>query len=132
MTRLRIPRTRTVLARCGFITAEKISFHPARQAFSPEAGPAERIPICQPRIPAYPHHPRLPVMNITLETQPNCRAVLRIEIPAADVQKERERVIGEYARQARLPGFRPGKAPKQVVAKRYEREIGEEVQNALV
>src|SRR4029079_15084850 len=76
--------------------------------------------------------PILPVMNITLETQPNCRAVFRIEIPAADVQKERERVTGEYARQARIPGFRPGKAPKHVVAKRYEREIGEEVQNALV
>jgi len=71
-------------------------------------------------------------MNITLETQPNCRAVLRIEIPSADVQKEKDRLTGEYARQARIPGFRPGKAPKQVVAKRYEREIGEEVQNALV
>jgi trigger factor len=71
-------------------------------------------------------------MNITLETQPNCRAILRIEIPAADVQQQRERVTGDYARQARIPGFRPGKAPKQVVAKRYEREIGEEVENALV
>jgi trigger factor len=71
-------------------------------------------------------------MNITLETQPNCRALLRIEIPAADVQQQRERVTGDYARQARIPGFRPGKAPKHVVAKRYEREIGEEVQNALV
>ena len=72
------------------------------------------------------------LMNITLESQPNCRAILRIEIPAADVQKQREQVTGNYARQVRVPGFRPGKAPKQVVAKRYEREIGEEVQTALV
>jgi len=71
-------------------------------------------------------------MNITLETQPNCRAVLRIDIPAADVQQERDRVTGDYAKHARIPGFRPGKAPRHVVAKRYEREIGEEVQNALV
>ena len=71
-------------------------------------------------------------MNITLETQPNCRAVLRIEIPAADVQQQRERVTGDYARHARIPGFRPGKAPKNVVAKKYEREISEELQNALV
>ena len=71
-------------------------------------------------------------MNITLETQPNCRAVLRIEIPATDVQQQRERVTGDYARQARIPGFRPGKAPKHVVAKRFEKEIGEEMENALV
>lgn len=71
-------------------------------------------------------------MNITLESQPNCRAVLRIEIPAADVQQQRERVTGDYARQARIPGFRPGKAPKHVIAKRFEREIDSEVQQSLV
>src|SRR6187431_902430 len=128
-----MPRTSTVVARCGFMEVQKTSLRAGTQAFSAAMHVSiERIPICQPRISAYPHGPRFPVMNITLETQPNCRAVLRIEIPAPDVQKERERLTGEYARQARIPGFRPGKAPKQVVAKRYEREIGEEVQNALV
>ena len=98
----------------------------------PVVQPQGCILICQPHISAYPLCPFRPVMNITLETQPNCRAVLRIEIPAADVQQQRERVTGDYARQARIPGFRPGKAPKHVVAKRFEREIGEEMQNALV
>ncbi|HSJ03439.1 MAG: trigger factor [Verrucomicrobium sp.] len=71
-------------------------------------------------------------MNITFESQPNCRAVYRIEIPAADVQREREEVTTNYARQARLPGFRPGKAPKAVVAKKYEGQIREELETALV
>ncbi|WP_075089862.1 trigger factor [Verrucomicrobium spinosum] len=71
-------------------------------------------------------------MNITFESQPNCRAVYRIEIPAADVQREREDVTANYARQARLPGFRPGKAPKAVVAKKYEGQIREELETALV
>lgn len=71
-------------------------------------------------------------MNITLETQPNCRALLRIEIPAADVQQHRDRVTGDYAKHARVAGFRPGKAPKAVVAKKFEREIGEELENSLV
>ncbi len=71
-------------------------------------------------------------MNITVETQPNCRAVFRIEIPSADVIREREGVTNGYARQAKLPGFRPGKAPRTVVAKKYESEIRSELENALV
>jgi trigger factor len=71
-------------------------------------------------------------MNITVETQPNCRAIIRIEIPSSDVQSMRENVTGNYARQAKLPGFRPGKAPRAVVAKKYESEIREEMENALV
>ena len=71
-------------------------------------------------------------MNITLESQPNCRAVLRIDIPAAEVKKERDRVAGDYARHAKLPGFRPGKAPKAVVEKKFEPQIREELENALV
>ncbi len=71
-------------------------------------------------------------MNITVETQPNCRAVFRIEIPSTDVIREREGVTNSYARQAKLPGFRPGKAPRTVVAKKYESEIRSELENALV
>jgi len=72
------------------------------------------------------------LMNITIETQPNCRAVFRIELPASDVQRERETVAGKYVRQARIPGFRPGKAPKAVVLKKFESDIREEVESALV
>ena len=71
-------------------------------------------------------------MNITLETQPNCRAVIRVDIPPDVVGQERERVIAAISRQARLPGFRPGKAPRAVVEKRYENEIKGELEEALV
>lgn len=84
------------------------------------------------RLPGSGNFLALPVMNITFESQPNCRAVYRIEIPAADVQREREDVTASYVRHARLPGFRPGKAPKAVVAKKYEGQIREELETALV
>lgn len=71
-------------------------------------------------------------MNITVETQPNCRATLHIEIPSGDVKQEREQLLNNYAKHARLPGFRPGKAPKQVVARKFAEEIHEELLNALV
>jgi trigger factor len=71
-------------------------------------------------------------MNITVETQPNCRAILHFIIPSEDVTRERDRVLSNYARQARLPGFRPGKAPKNVVAKKFEKELQGDLQDALV
>ena len=71
-------------------------------------------------------------MNILVETQPNCRASIRVEIAPADVARERERVTDSYARQAKLPGFRPGKAPKAVVAQRFADGIKQELEEALV
>ncbi len=71
-------------------------------------------------------------MNITVETQPNCRASIHVDISPAEATIERDRVIGMYARQARLPGFRPGKAPRAVVEKRFENEIKGELEEALV
>lgn len=71
-------------------------------------------------------------MNITLETQPNCRAVIHIEVPSDVVQRERETVTNDYARYAKLPGFRPGKAPKSVVAKKFQTKIKEELEQSLV
>lgn len=71
-------------------------------------------------------------MNITVETQPNCRAAIHIDISPAEVATERTRVVGMYASQARLPGFRPGKAPRAVVEKRFESEIKGELEEALV
>jgi trigger factor len=71
-------------------------------------------------------------MNIVVEKQPKCVATLRVEIPAEKVSGERERIVAGYASQAKIPGFRPGKAPRKVIEKRYEKEIGEELRDRLM
>jgi trigger factor len=71
-------------------------------------------------------------MNIVVEKQPKCTATLRVEIPSETVSGKREQIVRGYASQARLPGFRPGKAPRAVVEKRFAREITEELNGALV
>ena len=70
--------------------------------------------------------PRRPfVMNITVEKQPNCIATLRVEVPSATVNTERAKIVSGYAAQARIPGFRPGKAPKNVIEKKFQTAIVE-------
>ncbi len=71
-------------------------------------------------------------MNIVVEKQPKCTATLRVEIPSEKVSGKREQIVRGYASQARLPGFRPGKAPRAVVEKRFAREITEELNGALI
>ena len=62
----------------------------------------------------------------------NCKKELLIEIPVDVVRREAETVTAQYARKARIPGFRPGRAPASLVRSRFRDEIREEVLQALV
>jgi trigger factor len=61
-----------------------------------------------------------------------CRRELDLEIPADDVTKATERVAKEIARVARVPGFRPGKAPISLIKRRFADDIKGEVLQSLV
>jgi trigger factor len=61
-----------------------------------------------------------------------CRRELELEIPAEDVTKATERVAKELARVARVPGFRPGKAPVSLIKRRFAEDIKGEVLQSLV
>jgi trigger factor len=57
---------------------------------------------------------------------------LVVEIPSDVVDHEIERVTRDYARQVKLPGFRPGKIPATVVRKRFRAQILQDVAQDLV
>src|SRR6266705_1052741 len=61
-----------------------------------------------------------------------CRRELELEIPAEEVSKAMERVAKEFARVARVPGFRPGKAPVSLIRSRFVDDIKGEVLQSLV
>ena len=66
-------------------------------------------------------------MNVAFEPLPNCLANLKIEVDPPDVQKKMGEITSQYTKQAKLPGFRQGKAPRSVVEKKFLKEIHEEV-----
>jgi trigger factor len=70
-------------------------------------------------------------MNIVVEKQPKCVAVLNVVVPAADVAAKRAEIASTYASQAKIAGFRPGKAPKSLIQQRYGKQISEELTDAL-
>jgi trigger factor len=65
-------------------------------------------------------------------TEATCRRELELEIPAETVQEAVARVAKEFARVARVPGFRPGKAPVTLIRRRFADDIKSEVLQSLV
>jgi trigger factor len=62
----------------------------------------------------------------------SCKREIELEIPAENVQKAAEKVARDIARVARIPGFRPGKAPVTLVRRRFAGDIEGEVVQSLV
>jgi trigger factor len=60
------------------------------------------------------------------------KKTVEVEIPADLIANEAKRVTSEFARQAKIPGFRPGKVPSAVVRNRFAKEIQEEVMSRLL
>ncbi|RMG46228.1 MAG: trigger factor [Acidobacteria bacterium] len=60
------------------------------------------------------------------------RKRLAVEVPASDVQAVFDRTLRELRREARIPGFRPGKAPLDVVRLRYGQGLPERVGERIV
>ena len=60
------------------------------------------------------------------------RKNLMVEIPSDVVDAEISRIVSRYGKQARLPGFRPGKVPPKVVRQRFKSQIMHDVAHHLV
>jgi trigger factor len=71
-------------------------------------------------------------MNIVAEEMPNCEVSLRVEIPAERVDREWSAVLGQFQKLAKIPGYRPGKAPVAIVEKRHNKDIRGEVETNLI
>lgn len=71
-------------------------------------------------------------LKCTVQTVSPVRRELEIEVPAAETEKARAEVTAAFAAQAKLPGFRPGKAPLDVVLQKFGHDIEHEVIDRLV
>jgi trigger factor len=60
------------------------------------------------------------------------RKEIRIEIEPAVVRSAYDRISDEYSKAAKVPGFRPGHAPRSVIRTRYKNEIRTEVLRELL
>ena len=71
-------------------------------------------------------------MKVNVEKQPDSSSTLYIELPPEEVAKEWEVIANSFARFARIPGYRPGKAPRKVIEAKFKKEIHDELTKKLV
>src|SRR3954468_20195389 len=77
-------------------------------------------------------NPLLPLKERQLSTAVDCKRSIEIEIPLDEVERAQERVTNSIKQRVRLPGFRPGKAPLNIIKSRFEGEIRNEVLELLL
>lgn len=71
-------------------------------------------------------------MNVTVENLAPCRKLLRVDVDAQTVDAAIDETTREYMKHARLPGFRPGKAPRHLIVKSFTPQIDDEVRRKLI
>ncbi|HVU23826.1 MAG TPA: trigger factor [Opitutus sp.] len=71
-------------------------------------------------------------MNVQLNNLSDTRKSLVVTLEPSEVDGVHQSVVKEFTQMARLPGFRPGKAPAAIVAKRYAKEIEDEFKQKVV
>jgi trigger factor len=71
-------------------------------------------------------------VNVTVENLAACKRLVRFEVEAEAVDKAFESTTTEFIRHAKMPGFRPGKAPRDMVVRQYAKDIEQEVKRKLI
>ncbi len=66
------------------------------------------------------------------EATATCRRELDIEIPAEEVTKASDKIVRDITKVARVPGFRPGKAPATLIRRRFADDIRSELLQQLL
>jgi trigger factor len=71
-------------------------------------------------------------LKVEYQEETSVRKALTFEIESEVVDREIEERARDYARKAKLPGFRPGKTPAAVIRQRFKPQILEDVTEKLV
>jgi trigger factor len=61
-----------------------------------------------------------------------CRKGLTVEVPVEEVNAAFEKTYVAYARHLKIPGFRPGRVPRELIKQRFAKEAEEEVVQSMV
>jgi trigger factor len=71
-------------------------------------------------------------VNVSVENLAPCKKLVRVELDATAVNAAFDAITKDYQKQATLPGFRPGKAPRDMVIKKYDADITAEAKRKLI
>ncbi len=71
-------------------------------------------------------------MKTNIENVNDTRKKISVTFDAAEISKEKEAVTADFVANAKVPGFRAGKAPKAMIIQRFTKEIAQQLEQVLV
>ena len=71
-------------------------------------------------------------MNFSVEEQSTVKKKITIEVPQEDVTRELDKAFKELKKNAKVKGFRPGKAPRSVLERLYGKDVKADVSSRLI
>ena len=71
-------------------------------------------------------------MKLHVKNLEGCLKLLQVQVEPQQAAQTRESVRGEFAHKAHLPGYRPGKAPQDLVVRQFAKQIEEELLKRLI
>jgi len=61
-----------------------------------------------------------------------CKHEIEITVPVDEITRETDRVVATIQQKARLPGFRPGKAPASLIRSKFAKQVRDDVLENLL
>ena len=71
-------------------------------------------------------------LEVQVESPGDCQRHVTVTVSRADIDRYVENELGELIPTAEVPGFRPGRAPRQLVAKRFRDQVSDKVKGSLL
>lgn len=71
-------------------------------------------------------------MSIQVDDVTESRKKVTVLVEAAEIANEQKRLLGQFSNQARIPGFRPGKVPANMILKKFGKDVAEELKRKVI
>jgi trigger factor len=97
-----------------------------------EEGPAQAVAEKEKPLPARAAEPEPSDLEVKVAERQACAVTLSVKVPASRVRRAVEEAFRDIQGRAKLPGFRPGKAPLELIKKNFTGSAWEQAVNALL
>jgi len=71
-------------------------------------------------------------LDVRVEDAGACKKHVKITIPRSEIERQFEESLKTFQKEAQVPGFRPGHAPKSLVVKRFRKQVSDQVKTTLL
>jgi trigger factor len=71
-------------------------------------------------------------MQVDISDVGPCKKHVKVSIPRAEIERQFNDSLNEFGKDVAVPGFRPGRAPRQLVIKRFKKQVGDQVKSSLL